>query len=357
MKKLFFITAWIPLLLGFELNTAKFFDLIEHTPEWMENQIQQELAPFKEGFSQADLDCAFNTVNDLVNVKILNNSVSFEYGTNIFRATRIPFFIRMLRTLTQHVTLPDMEFLFCTYDCFDNPVDLEKTFCPIFTICKGPSNSKAVLWPEMFNLPKKANVIKKMKSWIDRLPLDRRRPLAFWRGNDNAYYQDHWNWDYSSRAQLVLFGKQHPSLINAKYTDWLMIETRLGKIIDPSIHGKYFRPLSQLNYKYLLAVDGNTFPSSFFWQLGSGSVVLKSRSPYREWFYGGLEKGVHYVEFSSDCHDLLEIIEHLNQNEEDAENLTRNARQFAEKYLCLEGAVAYVYKLLMAYEKTTIKED
>lgn len=37
-------------------------------------------------------------------------------------------------------------------------------------------------------------------------------------------------------------------------------------------------------YNYLIAIDGNSFPSSQKWQLLSGSVLLKNESVYIEWF-------------------------------------------------------------------------
>ena len=68
----------------------------------------------------------------------------------------------------------------------------------------------------------------------------------------------------------------------------------------------------QLQYKYLIAVDGWAAP----WErvpavLASNSLLLKQESPFVEWFYDLMIPGVHYVPVKYDLSDLVDKIKLL----------------------------------------------
>lgn len=57
-----------------------------------------------------------------------------------------------------------------------------------------------------------------------------------------------------------------------------------------------------------------------------GAVLLRQKSPYKEWWYDHLLKDkVNYVEVGKYFHDLSEIMKWLLENDDKAENIARNA--------------------------------
>jgi len=60
-------------------------------------------------------------------------------------------------------------------------------------------------------------------------------------------------------------------------------------------------------YKYILDIDGaaSTWDATA-WKLNSGSVILKPRSVWKQWFYDRYVAGVHYIELANDFSDIAD---------------------------------------------------
>lgn len=89
----------------------------------------------------------------------------------------------------------------------------------------------------------------------------------------------------------------------------------------------------QIKFKYLLDIDGysNTWDATV-WKLYSGSVLLKVKSTWKQWYYDELKEWVHYVPVENDFSDLNEQIEWCNNNESKCLEIIRNAKDFVVKY-------------------------
>jgi hypothetical protein len=62
-----------------------------------------------------------------------------------------------------------------------------------------------------------------------------------------------------------------------------------------------------VNYKYILDVDGNACTwDATTWKLNSGSVIMKAKSPWKQWFYDDYLPWVHYIPIADDFSDLQE---------------------------------------------------
>ena len=59
--------------------------------------------------------------------------------------------------------------------------------------------------------------------------------------------------------------------------------------------------------------------------MASGSVIIKQKSHWKEWWYDKLVPGVNVVETSRYFHDLKQIMDRLQQNDEEAETIAKNA--------------------------------
>lgn len=84
----------------------------------------------------------------------------------------------------------------------------------------------------------------------------------------------------------------------------------------------------QIKFKYILDVDGwsNTWDATV-WKLYSGSVLLKTTSVWKQWYYDDLKKWVHYVPVENDFSDLNEKIEWCRNNNEKCKEIIKNSRK------------------------------
>jgi len=88
----------------------------------------------------------------------------------------------------------------------------------------------------------------------------------------------------------------------------------------------------QLQYKYILDIDGYTSAwDATAWKLYSGSVMLKVKGVWEQWFYSEFKEWVHYVPVENDFSDLNEKIKWCINNNEKCKEIAKNARQFAIK--------------------------
>ena len=337
---------------------ADFFDLSEERlryfisrpmPNWIKEQVQGDLEPFKQGVSKGDFDYTYHKLPVLIKIKIHSNQVSWESAKDFSQDNRLLRFLDLLNEASSVYAFPDCEFLLTVLDCFDYPENLEFTKAPVFTICKQKRNHKAVLYPEMRGFKSKMIT----KDWIKNversIPWHQKKPIAFWRGRSTGFFLRPWDWDSIYRVPLVLFSEKHPDLVDARFSGvfWSDPETRAW-LVKNYVDG-YSKPTKQAYYKYLVATDGNTFPSSLIWQLAANSTVIKNQSDYVEWFYKGIQDQVHYVSYETDCSDLKDVILDLIENDEKARRIAKNATRFADMYLTAEGAAFYMYCLLTQY--------
>ena len=342
----------------FHLSSKKLTRLCSNPPpQWMQEQIDEDLAPFQSlGILRKDIKKTLKTVAPLVLVSIKDNKVSWSHPKDFSQDHRFARLLDLLNEAAKFVTFPDAEFPVTVLDCYDYPEYLCETHAPVFTICKQVTNHKAILWPEMRGF--KSKMI--LKQWIKKAeqatPWEKKAPMAVWRGRSTGIFLTEYDWDSIVRVPLVFFSEKHPDLLDAKFsgTHWANMNTR--RFIVDSYVSNFLRPMDQIKYKYLIAVDGNTFPSSLMWQLYAHSTVIKNRSNYIEWYHKGLKEGVHYVPYEPDCSDLEKIILSLRKNDAKAKEIAENATAYANQYLNAETAAAYLYHLLHAYAPL-LKDD
>ncbi|MBW3697608.1 lipopolysaccharide A protein [Vibrio sp. T187] len=89
----------------------------------------------------------------------------------------------------------------------------------------------------------------------------------------------------------------------------------------------------QLQYKFLLAIEGNDVATNLKWSMSSNSLVLMSKPKYETWFMEGkLKAGHHYVELKDDYSDLPEKVSYFIAHPEEAETIINNANQWVEQF-------------------------
>jgi hypothetical protein len=328
----------------------------------MLDQIHEELEPYQEtGISLQDIENTWQALSSLpsgcykwrfARFKIANNQVRFQVlPRNQQEDWRMGSSATFFRKLAQVYRLPDAEFIVCSLDSFERPVHLESAHCPILITCRLKSGKKSLLIPELWKLRERSSHDSQVKSprvvqWKDKIE------TAFWRGaTTGGLYTQH-TWDSKPRPRLVLFSQDNPDLVDARFSDTpYILDSTLRAFIAKEFVAPWTSPEASLTYKYLIAIDGHTFPSNFEWVLLSNSTALKGESDYVEWFYRGLEPYVHYVPFKQDCSDLAEKIEWLRENDEIAHRIARNGTEFVLNNLSLSQLYYYCFILLQEYAK------
>ncbi|QZA58134.1 glycosyl transferase family 90 [Candidatus Rhabdochlamydia porcellionis] len=342
---------------------------------WMDKQIKRDLAAFEEkGISLHMLESTWQGIlaspeKDsacLVRYKIVNNNITFSsptanldsYFCRVMKGNFIDFtkkirttFINFIKEMTQYLDLPDVEFLLCLEDSIERPIFLELCQAPIFCISKKKKNNKVILYPSTIMALDPASLCSTILHANSIHPWESKISKAFWRGIA-AGGPYHGSWDLFPRPSLIVTSYYHPEDVDAAFVGNFLFTTAVD-IRDYILNFKPPREFvsisDQIAYKYLIAVDGQTWPTSLEWQLLSNSVVLKSDSDWLDWFYELLTPYEHYVPYEKDYNDILTKINWLRENDGLARKISEQATEVALNFFTKEAAFVYFYKLFSAY--------
>ena len=89
----------------------------------------------------------------------------------------------------------------------------------------------------------------------------------------------------------------------------------------------------QLEYKFILAIEGNDVASNLKWVMSSNSIAFMTKPKYETWFMeGSLIPNYHYVLLKDDYSDLEEKIEYYSKNIEESLQIIKNANAYTEQF-------------------------
>lgn len=344
---------------GLELSWEKIRSKLElPLPHWMQEQIQEDLAPFYErGVTVEEIDATMRDVYSIpsgrlasfVRYRIKNNKIQLETSCDLSDA-RITWVVEVLEEMANQLGLPDVDFLVSLWDSYDNPLFLEKTQCPVFTMCKLKGNSWGVLYPEFRFFSYRQRLFDDINRTSELSPWEQKRDIAFWRGMTSGGHYSRYGWDLKPRSRLVVFSKERPDLVDAAFTLPYDLEDELKAWMEHyGLFQPWQYPVDFVAYKYLVSIDGNSFASNFWWQLLSNCTVFKGDSPFIEWFYKGVEAYVHYVPYALGLSDFGDQVAWARAHESEAKRIAEKASAFAKEHLCNEALIVYFYRLLLAY--------
>lgn len=136
-----------------------------------------------------------------------------------------------------------------------------------------------------------------------------------------------------------------------KYFIELMIDNKFTNIDFVNSHTTIIK---QCYFKYILDIDGfcNTWDASI-WKLYSGSVLLKVKSTWQQWYYDELKEWVHYVPIENDFSDLNEKITWCINNDDKCKEISNNAKKFVIEKLNLDYVNNKITKSVLEYLSIT----
>jgi hypothetical protein len=109
-------------------------------------------------------------------------------------------------------------------------------------------------------------------------------------------------------------------------------------------------PIEQLQHKYILDVDGwSNAWDGLIWKLYSGSLVIKVKSVWKQWYYDDLQEYVHYVPVNNDFSDLKEIIQWCIKNDEKCKEIIKNSREFVKTKLEFDYVTKHFTEKVVQY--------
>lgn len=350
-------------------NDTFYQKLEQPTPQWMHDQIQEDLAPFTKELSKQFIDELFCRDEGmcLVRVRIMNGKFHIQKSASAMNHPTPDQIITHLKKLNEIIPIPNIDFLLTAHD---GPMTLNSKFildqlsggtifqqfyepeiqAPIFSITRNGRKNNFIVIPDMFALngfePSKSlvlegNVIYPWESKIDAL---------FSRGSDIGL-NDLSSWINHPRTRLVSLSLQYPDLINARYTS-LYSQCHKQFAIQQGLMGSYVSIKDHPKYKYLICVDAHfaTTPRLPLF-LHTNSVVLKSSTPSILWFNKALKPFEHFIPVAEDLSDLVPLIEWAKAHDAQCKQISENARQLAAEILTHEYVYVYLYRLLEAYAK------
>lgn len=335
-----------------------------HDPKyvWMDKQIRRDLAAFEEeGISLEKLDTTLQNILAspekgyayLIRYKLVNNKITLWSPTLRENHPRIINFMNFITEMTKCINLPDVEFLLCAGDSFERPIFLESCQAPIFCIAKHKKNKKVLLFPDTEHLSTRDKLFSTILYANSIHPWENKISKAFWRGSATGgpycFY-----WDLFLRPSLIVTSYYHPEDIDAAFVNgcfYVYEEPTRTQMLNFKALEDPVSISDQIKYKYLIAVDGNSWPSSLPWQLLSNCVVLKNESDCLDWYYEALRPYEHYVPYKKSYDDLLAKINWLRRNDLLACKISEQATALAIDLFKKKTTAIYLYKLLLAYSK------
>lgn len=89
----------------------------------------------------------------------------------------------------------------------------------------------------------------------------------------------------------------------------------------------------QLEFKFILAIEGNDVASNLKWIMSSNSVAVMPVPNFETWFMEStLIPDYHFIAIKSDYSDLIEKVTYYREHPEKAEAIIRNANRYVEQF-------------------------
>jgi len=155
---------------------------------------------------------------------------------------------------------------------------------------------------------------------------DKKNNKLLWRGASTG------NHIHGMRDLIVRKFQHHSNPdIDVKYNELLQ-----GYTNDKNEYflGDYKNLEQQLEYKFLISIEGNDVASNLKWMMLSNSVVLMPVPKICSWFMEDkLVPFVHYIPLNDDFSDLEEKYEWCLNNMGSCESISKNATQYIEQFM------------------------
>jgi hypothetical protein len=102
-----------------------------------------------------------------------------------------------------------------------------------------------------------------------------------------------------------------------------------------------------IQYKYILDIDGHACTwDGTAWKLNSGSVIFKTNSIWRQWFYDDYKPWVHYIPINDDFSDIDDKYAWCESHQDECKRIISNAKKLFQKVYRLDSIFKYTIKAI-----------
>lgn len=109
-----------------------------------------------------------------------------------------------------------------------------------------------------------------------------------------------------------------------------------------------------LDYKFIIALEGNDVASNLKWVMSSNSLAVMTRPTCETWFMEGtLRAGYHYVEVADDFSDAEEKLRHYIEHPAEAEAIIRHAHEYVAQFFDAEREELLQLMVMHKYFETS----
>jgi hypothetical protein len=106
----------------------------------------------------------------------------------------------------------------------------------------------------------------------------------------------------------------------------------------------------QLNFKYILSLEGVDVATNLKWIMSSNSLCFSQKLKFETWYMEGrLQPGVHYVEIADDFSDVEEKIDYYEHHPDEAEQIIANANAYTRQFFNPEIEDLLSYLVIQRY--------
>jgi len=146
---------------------------------------------------------------------------------------------------------------------------------------------------------------------------------------------------FTDKKDKVIFrgaahGKPHRQAFMEMYFGHPMCD--LGDVSTNSINPEEWQPkvitlYEHLDYKFIMALEGNDVASNLKWVMSSNSLAVMPKPIYETWFMEGrLIPNYHYVEIKPDFSDLIERMNYYIAHPYEAQKIINNANEYVKQF-------------------------
>lgn len=332
--------------------TAKSFakKMEQKLPAWAKEQIDEDFAYFKEGFEATLTEKIFSesllTAFKLLRIKIRDGGILYSVdGVNIG-----PDFYKIMHAIESLLTftkLPNMDF----YISLDDGLRVESPI-PIFVFSKNKYLKTLALIPDPASLNGFKEVRKEIEKICKKSSWDDKKNRVFWRGSANVDL-------FFYRCNLCKMSCDAPGILDAKFSDWSNINPAIiAELLNQGFLGQQIPLKKELEYRYLLDVDGNLSTIGRLANLlHSNCLVFKQTTDNYQWYYKAMSAGKHYIPIKEDFSDLFEQFFLAEQDYPKTKKIVKKANEFALEMFSDENIYMYFAHVLQTYANLCGKKN
>ena len=150
----------------------------------------------------------------------------------------------------------------------------------------------------------------------DRIPFEQKKPIAIFRGK------------VAGKAERKQFMDMYWGSTVCNCGD-----VSRSKDVPEAWQTPKMTIREHLQYRYIMALEGNDVASNLKWVMSSNSIAVMPRPKCETWFMEGtLKPNYHYIEIQPDFSDLEDKITYYNNHLEEAYTIIQHAHEYVEQF-------------------------